>query len=147
MLKRKILAAVLPVVAAATVVGSGFSAWYFGDSGNASDKNVDVILDVTDSITNAGTLKAYWNNETSQSATGKSAALKLDQGGETISDKFNDSGLTDTAKSNLKGISFYSTAEGYKDISTLTFEQMKSRTNLRLFEPMKGCDQSDALLH
>ena len=30
MLKRKILAAVLPVVAAGTVVGSGFSAWYFG---------------------------------------------------------------------------------------------------------------------
>ena len=37
MMKRKLLAVVLPLVGCATVVGSGFSAWYFGNSINAGD--------------------------------------------------------------------------------------------------------------
>lgn len=48
MLKRKILAAVLPVVAAGTVVGSGFSAWYFGEFSTTNTSNVSVGIDVSD---------------------------------------------------------------------------------------------------
>lgn len=48
MLKRKILAAVLPVVAAGTVVGSGFSAWYFGEFSTTNTSNVSVGVDVSD---------------------------------------------------------------------------------------------------
>ena len=42
MMKRKFLAVVLPIIGCATVVGSGFSAWYFdegvakGDGGSTS---------------------------------------------------------------------------------------------------------------
>lgn len=62
MLKRKILAAVLPVVAAGTVVGSGFSAWYFGDWSNVNGggKVGITITDEADSKT--GSFKVYYNS-------------------------------------------------------------------------------------
>lgn len=46
MLNRKILALVLPAVAVSALVGSGFSAWYFYDSGsyNTDDVNVNVEI-------------------------------------------------------------------------------------------------------
>ena len=37
MMKRKLLAVVLPLIGCATVVGSGFAAWYFGDSVSGGD--------------------------------------------------------------------------------------------------------------
>lgn len=39
MMKRKFLAVVLPIIGCATVVGSGFGAWYFGETTGASDGN------------------------------------------------------------------------------------------------------------
>lgn len=78
MMKRKFLAVVLPIIGCATVVGSGFSAWYFGDNvgiGSLSD-STPVNVDVTEELSDAtGTLSV----ESASTITGKS--LILDQGG------------------------------------------------------------------
>ena len=79
MMKRKFLAVILPIIGCATVVGSGFSAWYFGGSvgiGNYSG-STPVNVDVTDELKDAtGTLSV---DTTATTITGKS--LILDQGG------------------------------------------------------------------
>ena len=79
MMKRKFLAVVLPIIGCATVVGSGFSAWYFGNNvaiGNSSG-STPVNVDVTDELKDAtGTLSV---DTTASTITGKS--LILDQGG------------------------------------------------------------------
>lgn len=77
MMKRKILAVIIPVVGCITVVGSGFSAWYFGDNitggGNGqSIVNVNVTKEVEAS---EGNLTV----DNSQTTLGN--ALILDQGG------------------------------------------------------------------
>lgn len=46
MLNRKILALVLPAVAVSALVGSGFSAWYFYDSGTYSTDDVNVNVEI-----------------------------------------------------------------------------------------------------
>lgn len=83
MLKRKILAAVLPVVAAGTVVGSGFSAWYFGNFGNESSSTVSVGIDVADSSDSIGELTTSLlkgNLETKYDQSTNYPELMLDQG-------------------------------------------------------------------
>ena len=59
MMKRKFLAVVLPIIGCATVVGSGFSAWYFGATTNENGKGsfgvniaiTDEVKDATNSLT------------------------------------------------------------------------------------------------
>ena len=83
MLKRKILAAVLPVVAAATVVGSGFSAWYFGNFQQTNVSNVAINTEVTESGESIGTLKTYLlksNSYTEYNSSSNFPKLQLDQG-------------------------------------------------------------------
>lgn len=79
MMKRKFLAVILPIIGCATVVGSGFSAWYFGNNvgiGNISG-STPVNVDVTEELKDAtGTLSV---DTTTSTITGKS--LILDQGG------------------------------------------------------------------
>ena len=78
MMKRKFLAVVLPIIGCATVVGSGFSAWYFGTA-TAAGANGGFILNigVTDEVkADSGALSisdtvGSLNNHT----------LLLDQGG------------------------------------------------------------------
>ena len=85
MLKRKILAAVLPVVAAGTVVGSGFSAWYFGDfTNNAKEGGVGISIEgATDK---AGDFEIYYNSSDFGTISGatlltsETFELNLDQG-------------------------------------------------------------------
>lgn len=77
MMKRKILAVTIPVVGCLTVVGSGFSAWYFSenilDDGNGS-KKIGVV--VTDEVkASQGKLTI----DTSETVLG--THLILDQGG------------------------------------------------------------------
>ena len=55
MLKRKMLAILLPAIAAATLVGSGFSAWYF-QANEIDGQSTDVSVDVTNEIKDIGTL-------------------------------------------------------------------------------------------
>ena len=49
MLKRKFFAVALPLVAGATIVGSGFAAWVFNSS-EASSSNIDVNVNVTNKV-------------------------------------------------------------------------------------------------
>ena len=80
MMKRKILAVTIPVVGCITVVGSGFSAWYFSEAtGGATDGlgfgvNVNVTEEVKDT---SSTLLIQESN----SETIKAQHLILDQGG------------------------------------------------------------------
>lgn len=74
MLNRKILALVLPAVAVSALVGSGFSAWYFYDTGSYSTKDVNVNVDIAQEFNETiGTLSM-------KSATTPNKVL-LDQGG------------------------------------------------------------------
>lgn len=74
MLNRKILALVLPAVAVSALVGSGFSAWYFYDSGSYNTDNINVSVSVEDKVEeNIGSL--VLNSEI------KNIKLVLDQGG------------------------------------------------------------------
>lgn len=98
MRKRRILGIVIPLVAATTVVGSGFSAWYFG-SETISTSN-DVTFEVTDKVTTLGTLtttvldidKGEYELSTTGTATNlETVELKivLDQGGYQYKKDFN----------------------------------------------------------
>ena len=74
MLNRKILALVLPAVAVSALVGSGFSAWYFYDSGTYNTDNINVSVKVEDKVEeDIGSL--VLNSEISN------IKLVLDQGG------------------------------------------------------------------
>lgn len=76
MLKRKILAAVLPVVAAGTVVGSGFSAWYFNEN-KLEDKSLSIGVDTSSATNQAGNLSVLYNN---MHESINNAKVVLDQG-------------------------------------------------------------------
>ena len=92
MLKRKILAAVLPVVAAGTVVGSGFSAWYFSET-TVGAKTLSVGIDIAPATNQAGNLSVMYNGSLDSVTNAK---VMLDQG-------------TGNNRNNyLKGISFTS---------------------------------------
>lgn len=85
MLKRKFLAAVLPVVAAATVVGSGFSAWYFGDFSSTS-KDGGVGISIEGATEGTGSFEVYYNSTDFGDISGATLVesetfeLNLDQG-------------------------------------------------------------------
>lgn len=74
MLRRKMLAILLPTVAAATLVGSGFSAWYFGEKVTGLTNEIDIVI--TNKVGAVGTL-AQFNGENGVTPT----HLILDQGG------------------------------------------------------------------
>lgn len=74
MLRRKMLAILLPTVAAVTLVGSGFSAWYFGEKVTGLTNDIDIVI--TNKVGAVGTLNQF---------SGKDGVtpthLILDQGG------------------------------------------------------------------
>lgn len=56
MMKRKLLAVVLPLVGCATVVGSGFAAWYFGDSvSGGDDAKFFATVNITEEVASTDT--------------------------------------------------------------------------------------------
>lgn len=79
---RKLLAVTLPLIAATTVVGSGFAAWYFGQETKA--KTGDIAVTVTEAIT-VGKLSVKYStvdgalNQELDFGT-KTLGLELDQG-------------------------------------------------------------------
>lgn len=82
MMKRKFLAVVLPIIGCATIVGSGFSAWYFGDYINGSG-SISAGVHVTEEIsTDDKNLKIDTSLTTiaTKENEGK-GAIVLDQGG------------------------------------------------------------------
>ena len=79
MMKRKFLAVVLPIIGCATVVGSGFSAWYFGATASKSEGFV-IGTHVTEEINGVdGTLSIPSENSNASTLNGMN--LILDQGG------------------------------------------------------------------
>lgn len=113
MLKRKILAAVLPVVAAGTVVGSGFSAWYFGEFSTTNTSNVSVGIDVSDPGSQGiGELTTTLISEQGDPAEYDSASnylvLNLDQGkgSDRISNVNKGISFTNTKNAVIKTIDF-----------------------------------------
>ena len=78
-MKRKFLAVVLPIVGCATVVGSGFSAWYFGATAS-SNESFTIGTSVTEEIDSvANTLSIPSDNSNAAQLNGMN--LILDQGG------------------------------------------------------------------
>ena len=103
MLKRKILAAVLPVVAAATVVGSGFSAWYFGTlTGSAQSGKIGVSI--TDGA-EFGELSAYYTVGASEDKQSFTFTTPM-----TVIELQLDQGTVANASDVTKGISFIETS-------------------------------------
>ena len=72
MKKRKILMLTLPLVGVATIVGSGFSAWYFNSTA-VTPVDGKIGVSITNKTTTTGTLSSDLG----------SAKLVLDQGGST----------------------------------------------------------------
>ena len=77
MMKRKILAVTIPVVGCLTVVGSGFSAWYFGEKIDTGSNGQSIVnVNVTEEV------KASQGELTiNTSGTNLGTTLILDQGG------------------------------------------------------------------
>lgn len=85
MLKRKFFAVALPLVAGATIVGSGFAAWVFGTQ-TSSFEGPSIGVDITNSIDLTSVklkVKSFTSND--QNGTDVTSASKfnieLDQGG------------------------------------------------------------------
>ena len=76
MMKRKFLAVVLPIIGCTTVVGSGFSAWYFSDTLTGGNGESDLVSLVTPEG-NVGPLSVTVTNDFKEDNTN----LVLDQGG------------------------------------------------------------------
>ena len=96
MMKRKFLAVVLPIIGCATVVGSGFSAWYFGqDVANGANGSTNIGINVTEEVKastanlkinlDATTIDGVEKDDGSEIDDGaekeKDGRLVLDQGG------------------------------------------------------------------
>ena len=76
MMKRKILAVTIPVVGCLTVVGAGFSAWYFGENITGGGNGQSIVnVNVTEEV------KASKGNLTVDPSNTVLGALILDQGG------------------------------------------------------------------
>ena len=129
MMKRKFLAVVLPIVGCATLVGSGFSAWYFGETANVPlnwQTNIDVSEEIKDDTGVLSIKKA--TVEDNENALLDSDYLVLDQGTVKTADlnytkqgiSFNASGNPDVVANNEKVWQFtatYSnTLQGVKDL-------------------------------
>lgn len=81
MMKRKFLAVVLPIIGCATVVGSGFGAWYFGEvTGVNDDDAFQLGIGVSEEVNDAtGNLTISASNSETDLANKK---VMLDQGGQ-----------------------------------------------------------------
>ena len=80
MMKRKFLAVILPIIGCATLVGSGFSAWYFSDTVISVPGKNGIAVDFGEQIT-TGNL-SIGINEGSDVREG--TQLVLDQGGADV---------------------------------------------------------------
>lgn len=144
MMKRKFLAVVLPIIGCATVVGSGFSAWYFdegvakGDGGSTS-----INVNVTEEIkASEGNLKIGLKGT---SIDGKKDTLVLDQGGarnDSVNSgiMFGDENSTVTKKTDGKAwaftVSYDGTNGGVSQANPLTIDELYE-SGLRIRIEMK----------
>ena len=75
MMKRKFLAVILPIIGCATVVGSGFSAWYFGNPVVNGEGVIQLGIDVSEEVKGSITI-----TDSNISALDNKKVM-LDQGG------------------------------------------------------------------
>ena len=95
MMKRKFLAVVLPIVGCATLVGSGFSAWYFGEAANVPlnwQTNIDVTEEIKDETGVLSIKKA--TVEDNANALLDSDYLVLDQGTVNQNNNYEQQGIS-----------------------------------------------------
>ena len=83
-MKRKFLAIVLPIVGCATLVGSGFSAWYFGAQVGTAVDYWQGNITITDPVTNDENVISLEKATTNTLVTGD--YVLLDQGTTVIND-------------------------------------------------------------
>lgn len=81
MMKRKFLAVILPIIGCATVVGSGFSAWYFSDNFNGDTVNSTITTVVTEDGNNKPLGITIKHDFTNGDNNKNCDHLILDQGG------------------------------------------------------------------
>lgn len=96
MMKRKILAVTIPVVGCITVVGAGFSAWYFGDElTTGANGNTTIGMNITEEVkastANLSIDLGATTIDDGESAKDGKGRLVLDQGG--IGNNSVDSGI------------------------------------------------------
>lgn len=99
MMKRKILAVTIPVVGCITVVGAGFSAWYFDEAVTDSSESSALNTYVTEKVDSNDVALSFINSNKDTVLDGK--YLILDQGGvkntdETVGIMIADSELNET---------------------------------------------------
>ena len=86
MMKRKFLAVILPIVGCATVVGSGFSAWYFGQNvAFGTNGNTNIGMNITNEVkaseANLSIDPSATTIDDGETKDDKKGCLVLDQGG------------------------------------------------------------------
>ena len=96
MMKRKFLAVVLPIIGCATVVGSGFSAWYFGqDVAFGTNGNTSIGINITNEVkaseANLSIDPSATTIDDGETKGDEKGCLVLDQGG--AGNKSEDSGI------------------------------------------------------
>lgn len=92
MMKRKLLAVVLPLIGCATVVGSGFAAWYFEDIQTTRDNiGTYVGVNVTKEVNDASGLLNFDEELTDDDLKGN--VLVLDQGGIKLDEEYEYRGI------------------------------------------------------
>ncbi len=92
MMKRKLLAVVLPLVGCATVVGSGFAAWYFEDiQTTRGNIGTYVGVNVTEEVNDATGLLTFDSLKTVNDLDGQ--YLVLDQGGIKLDEEYEYRGI------------------------------------------------------
>ena len=128
MMKRKFLAVVLPIVGCATLVGSGFSAWYFSDTVISDNGNNGIAVDPGEQIT-TGNLSIGINVD---SDVKEGTKLVLDQGGADVkavnyTDRgiffTNDDNATDATEQNAFNLMIDAT---YGDDETLNLARLNA---------------------
>lgn len=136
MMKRKILAVVLPLVGCTTVVGSGFAAWYFGDTiGNGGDGKLSPNVNITAEIdSQTTTLTGSYNSE------GMPTYLILDQGPANAADGLPNKDVTQGIAFASEPKSVIKSSEDAKDfVFTVNYEggetslaELKNKGNYRI---------------
>ena len=136
MMKRKFLAVILPIIGCATLVGSGFSAWYFSEAVTGGKDTAGIAVDVTEKVSSNLSISLNRNSNLKDTGT----YLILDQGKSTIDDAnydskgimFNDSSVDDIVEDKdfdlIIDASYKGNAEG---AGGLTLERIRDN-NLKL---------------
>lgn len=117
MMKRKFLAVFLPIIGTVAVVGSGFSAWYFGSDISTSNANDSFNVVVTDEVTQSGNAISITTNADKSGDAFHGQKLFLDQAGRDISrDDYSNTGII-FSKSDINSVE-----DGIADAQGLEFE-------------------------